>query len=160
MVPLRFVKSPMRVFIIFFILLTSNNILFAQDILPRLTVVNISNHILISWTNPYYNLTTINIQRSFDSIRNFRTIGTILDVKNKVNGNYDHFYVKVADASRIYGLELEHLLTHNPINFLYYQNTLIEEHIDGIPGDVFLQQAKQLSTAEKIDIAGGFCTIQ
>ena len=90
MVPLRFVKSPMRVFIISFILIISNNILLAQDTLPRLTVVNVSNHILISWTSPYFNLTTINIQRSFDSIKNFRTIGTILDVKNKVNGFADN----------------------------------------------------------------------
>lgn len=80
----------MGVFIIFFILLTSNNLLFAQDTLPRLTVVNVSNHILISWTNLYFNLTTINIQRSFDSTKNFRTIGTILDVKNKINGFADN----------------------------------------------------------------------
>jgi hypothetical protein len=50
---------------------------------------------------------------------------------------YDYFYVKVADASRVYGLELEHLLTPNPLNFLVDGNTLIEEHIAGIPGDVF-----------------------
>ncbi|MEP6597732.1 MAG: hypothetical protein ABJA71_17385 [Ginsengibacter sp.] len=79
----------MRVFIGFFILLVSN-VLFAQDTLPRLTVVSISNHVLISWTNPYFSLTTINIQRSFDSIKNFRTIGTILDVKNKINGFADN----------------------------------------------------------------------
>ena len=90
MVPLRFVKSPMRVFIISFILIISNNILLAQDTLPRLTVVNVSNHILISWTSPYFTLTTINIQRSYDSVKNFRTIGTILDVKNKVNGFADN----------------------------------------------------------------------
>src|SRR5215212_7555833 len=88
--PSRFVKSPMRRFIIFLFLLASNNILFAQDTLPRLTVVNISNHILISWTNPYFNLTTINIQRSYDSTKNFKTIGTILDVKNKKNGYADN----------------------------------------------------------------------
>jgi len=80
----------MRTFIIFLILLMGRNTLFAQDILPRLTVVNISNHILISWTNPYFNLTTINIQRSFDSTKNFKTIGTILDVKNKKNGYADN----------------------------------------------------------------------
>lgn len=79
----------MRIFIIFFILLTGNNMLFAQDTLPRLTVLRISDHVIISWTNPYVSLTTINIQRSFDSIKNFRTIGTILDVKNRVNGFAD-----------------------------------------------------------------------
>ena len=58
---------------------------------------------------------------------------------------HDFFYVKQSDASRIYGLELEHSLTHNPINFLCHQNTLVEEHIDGIPGDLFLQQEMQLT---------------
>jgi len=80
----------MRIFIIFLILVVSDNILFAQDTLPRITVVGINNHVLISWTNLYFNLTTINIQRSFDSTKNFRTIGTILDVKNKKNGYADN----------------------------------------------------------------------
>src|SRR5215831_6331365 len=59
-------------------------------------------------------------------------------IVNKFNDNYDHFYVKIADASRIYGLELEHLLSPNRIKFLTHQNTLVEEHIPGIPGDVFI----------------------
>jgi hypothetical protein len=80
----------MRIISVFFVLLIFNNLLFAQDTLPRLTVLNVSNHILISWTNPYFNLTTINIQRSFDSTKNFKTIGTVLDVKNKLNGYADN----------------------------------------------------------------------
>lgn len=56
---------------------------------------------------------------------------------NKYNDNYDYFYVKTADASRIYGLELEHLLSPNRIMYFTNNNTLIEEHIAGIPGDVF-----------------------
>ena len=59
---------------------------------------------------------------------------------NKHNGNYDHFYVKLADASRIYGLELEHMLSPNRITYFTYFNTLVEEHIPGIPGDIFVQQ--------------------
>ena len=46
-------------------------------------------------------------------------------VVNQYNDNYDHFYVKVADASRIYGLELEHLLSPNRINYLYHENSLM-----------------------------------
>jgi hypothetical protein len=34
-------------------------------------------------------------------------------ISNKINDNYDYFYIKKADASRIYGLELEHLLSPN-----------------------------------------------
>jgi hypothetical protein len=71
-------------------------------------------------------------------------------------GKYDFFYIKQADASRIYGLELEHLLTHNPINFLHCQSTLVEEHIEGVPGDVFLQQNPQLTTAQKSSLAKAF----
>lgn len=61
-------------------------------------------------------------------------------VVNRYNDNQDYYYVKKADASRIYGLELEHILSPNRINTLVYRNTLIEEHITGLPGDVFIQQ--------------------
>ena len=60
-------------------------------------------------------------------------------VVNEFNDNYDHFYVKVPDASRVYGLELEHILSPNAINYLVHDHTLIEEHIAGIPGDVFVR---------------------
>ncbi len=71
---------------------------------------------------------------SFGNSRPFR-----VKIKNIYNDNYIHFYVKRADASRIYGLELEHILSPNRINFLIYSNTLIEEHIAGIPGDEFIK---------------------
>src|SRR5690606_10276332 len=58
-------------------------------------------------------------------------------IVNKLNDVYDYFYVKQADASRIYGLELEHILSPNQVNYLVDDKTLIEEHIAGIPGDVF-----------------------
>jgi hypothetical protein len=61
-------------------------------------------------------------------------------VVNQFNDNYDHFYVKVPDASRIFGLELEHALSPNRINYLVHQNSLIEEHIAGVPGDIFIRE--------------------
>lgn len=61
-------------------------------------------------------------------------------IVNRINDNFDYFYVKNADASRVYGLELEHLLSPNRINYLVHQNTLIEEHIAGIPGEQFMRQ--------------------
>jgi hypothetical protein len=61
-------------------------------------------------------------------------------VVNHFNDNYDYFYVKRADASRLYGLELEHILSPNRINYLVHRETLIEEHIAGIVGDVFIRQ--------------------
>jgi hypothetical protein len=60
-------------------------------------------------------------------------------IVNKFNDNYDHYYIKQADASRIYGLELEHLLSPNRITYFTHHNTLVEEHIPGIPGDLFIQ---------------------
>jgi len=61
-------------------------------------------------------------------------------IVNSYNDNFDHFYVKKADASRVYGLELEHLLSPNRLHFLTCGETLVEEHIAGIPGDVFVQR--------------------
>ncbi len=61
-------------------------------------------------------------------------------IVNKLNDNFDYFYIKKADASRIYGLEWEHILSPNRISFLVDKETLIEEHIVGIPADQFLNQ--------------------
>ena len=60
-------------------------------------------------------------------------------IRNILNDNYTHFYIKKADASRIFGLEIEHIISPNSINFLVFEDTLIEEHIVGIPGDLFLE---------------------
>lgn len=60
-------------------------------------------------------------------------------IVNKINDNFDYFYIKNADASRVYGLELEHLLSPNRISYLVYKNSLIEEHIAGIPGEQFMK---------------------
>lgn len=79
----------MQKFLIIFLLFFLTQKLFAQDTLPKITVSNISNNILVSWTNPYVTLTNINIQRSFDSTKNFSTIGSVLDVTNKRNGFID-----------------------------------------------------------------------
>lgn len=76
-------------------------------------------------------------------------------INNSDNTN-DYFYIKAADASRVYGLELEHLLSPNQTNFLYHQNTLVETHIDGVPGDEFLLTVNQLSGNEQKLIAEEF----
>ncbi len=61
-------------------------------------------------------------------------------IVNKLNDLFDYFYIKQADMSRIYGMELEHLLSPNKINYLVKGATLIEEHIQGIPGDSFIKE--------------------
>ena len=75
---------------------------------------------------------------------------------NSLNDNYDHFYVKKADASRIYGLELEELLSPNNFIYLYHKDTLIEEHIAGIPGDDFIEKNLNDSVFNQIRIVKEF----
>src|SRR4051812_14216995 len=77
-------------------------------------------------------------------------------IVNKFNDNYDHYYIKQADASRIYGLELEHLLSPNRITYFSHNNTLIEEHIPGIPGDVFISQYLDEPLTNRIRFAKEF----
>ncbi len=58
-------------------------------------------------------------------------------IVNAFNDNADYFYIKRGDASRVYGLELEHLLSPNRMNYFTSGGTLVEEHVAGVPGDVF-----------------------
>jgi len=88
-------------------------------------------------------------------------------VRNILNDNFTYFYVKKADASRVYGLELEHILSPYNLNFLVHKDTLIEEHIAGIPGDEFIKNILPKCTPmEKSQIAKEFvkfnerCTIR
>ncbi|MFD2823254.1 hypothetical protein ACFS5M_06210 [Lacinutrix iliipiscaria] len=83
---------------------------------------------------PYLNIDSIDFC-TFGNTKPFR-----VKVRNIINDNYIFLYIKKADASRIYGLELEHLLSPNHINFLVHKDTLIEEHISGIPGDTFISR--------------------
>ena len=77
-------------------------------------------------------------------------------IVNKFNDNYDHYYIKQADASRIYGLELEHLLSPNRITYFTHLNTLVEEHIPGIPGDLFIKNFINDTQTNKIRLSKEF----
>ena len=77
-------------------------------------------------------------------------------IVNTYNDNYDYFYVKTADASRVYGLELEHLLSPNRISYYVDEGTLIEEHIAGIPGDMFLATMLDNKQTNKVRLAKEF----
>jgi len=80
-----------------------------------------------------------------------------IKVRNILNDNFTYFYVKKTDASRIYGLELEHLLSPYNLNFLVYKDTLIEEHIAGISGDDFIKNyLPKCTEPEKSQIAKEF----
>lgn len=77
-------------------------------------------------------------------------------IVNRYNDNYDHYYIKREDASRIYGLELEHMLSPNRITFLTGNGSLVEEHIPGIPGDVFIRDHLHKPETNKIRLAKEF----
>ena len=77
-------------------------------------------------------------------------------IVNRFNDNYDHYYIKQADASRVYGLELEHLLSPNRITFFTHKQTLIEEHIPGIPGDEFIKNYLNHTDTNKVRFAKEF----
>lgn len=87
----------------------------------------------------------------FGNSRPFR-----IKITNKYNDNSDYFYVKTADASRVYGLELEHILSPKRINYLVNGDTLIEDHIAGVPGDVFLKDHLQKDSLNAVRIAKEF----
>ena len=64
--------------------------LFAQDTLPKISVKNINGQIIVSWKNNYgAKIININIQRSSDSLKNFTTIGTVLNPLSRENGFVD-----------------------------------------------------------------------
>jgi hypothetical protein len=77
-----------------------------------------------------------------------------IKIRNILNDNFTYFYVKKTDASRVYGLEFEHILSPYNLNYMVNHDTLIEEHIAGIPGDVFIKEyLPYCSASEKAQIA-------
>lgn len=103
------------------------------------------------WILKYLNVDAIDFC-TFGNSKPFR-----VKVRNILNDNYTYFYVKKADASRVYGLELEHMLSPYNLNFLVCKDTLIEEHIAGIPGDEFIKNMlPECNPSEKSQIAKEF----
>jgi hypothetical protein len=78
-----------RIFLLLITIIFTNNI-FSQDTLPNFSVQNIgSNKIRISWVNPHPNATQMNVQRSFDSTKNFRTVFAAQSPELPQNGFVD-----------------------------------------------------------------------
>ena len=69
-------------FILIFLLNTSN----AQDTLPRFTIVERGEKVTISWINPYESVVQLNVQRSYDSLLNFRTVFSPISPELPQNG--------------------------------------------------------------------------
>jgi hypothetical protein len=76
------------VFLLFSLLFVSGA--FAQDTLPRFTVRNAGNNrIILGWINNYPVTKQISIQRSFDSLKNYKTILSVTDPSALQNGFAD-----------------------------------------------------------------------
>lgn len=77
-------------------------------------------------------------------------------IVNAINDNFDYFYVKRVDANRIYGLELEHILSPSRIHYFITGETVIEEHIIGIPADSFLRENLPRNRFDRVRLAKEF----
>jgi hypothetical protein len=78
-----------KIFFSLLLLISIQKFSFAQDTLPKVTVTQLGRKVLVSWINPFTYVTNINLQRSPDSLKNFRTVGSVLNVKAAVNGLAD-----------------------------------------------------------------------
>ena len=74
----------------------------AQDTLPNFSARNIGkNRIIISWVNKFETVKQINIQRSADSLKGYKTILAVPDPSNLQNGFLDG---KAPDDKQFYRL--------------------------------------------------------
>lgn len=101
------------------------------------------------------NITYLRIDRvdfcSFGNSQPFR-----VRVVNEINENHDYFYIKKADSSRIYGLELEEIFSPDRVNYLVDKQTLIEDHVVGIPADDFILRKKDVVIENRLRLAKEF----
>ncbi len=87
---------------IFFILAAGIQPVFSQDTLPRFTVKNRFGKVIISWANAYTDVVQINIQRSPDSLKGFKTILSVADPKAITNGYLDNKAPNTTQFYRLY----------------------------------------------------------
>ena len=87
--------------LIFFLILFSISA-FGQDSLPNITVKNRSGKVILSWANPFSDIVLINIQRSPDSLKGFKTILAVADPKAVTNGFLDSKAPNTTQYYRLY----------------------------------------------------------
>lgn len=75
----------------------------SQDSLPNFTLINKGNgRIIVSWKNPYTNITQISIQRSYDSLKRFSTIFSSPSPQLPQNGFTDKIIPSVKTFYKIF----------------------------------------------------------
>lgn len=78
-----------RFYLLIFVLFVTS-VSFGQDTLPKFTVTNAGNNrTIIGWVNTYGLVKQISVQRSFDSLSNFKTILSVADPNSRQNGFAD-----------------------------------------------------------------------
>lgn len=78
------------IFLLSLITVFANNNLHSQDTLPNFSLKNVGNNrIIIGWVNNFSNIRQISIQRSADSLTNYKTILTVADPTTPQNGYVD-----------------------------------------------------------------------
>lgn len=86
--------------LILIVIVATGKASFAQDTLPQFSLRNVGkNRIVIEWLNKFENVKQISIQRSFDSLKNFKTILTVVDPSLPANGYMD---TKAMDGQMFY----------------------------------------------------------
>jgi len=75
--------------------------LYSQDTLPNFTIFARGNKVVISWVNPYSSTVQLNVQRSYDSLKNFSTIYSSTSPALPQNGYTD---VKMPSTNVFYRL--------------------------------------------------------
>lgn len=88
--------------ILFFFLLSLSGQVFAQDTLPKFSVRHVGNNrVIVGWVNNFPVVKQISIQRSHDSLKNFKTILSVTDPNAITNGfadrtaPNDHMYYRL-----------------------------------------------------------------
>ena len=72
----------------------------AQDTLPNFTIRSLGNNrTQVSWINPYETIVQLSVQRSFDSLRNFRTVFSPAVPASRQNGFLD---TKTPAGTKVY----------------------------------------------------------
>jgi len=102
-----------------------------QNVLPAISVKNLNGKIIVSWLNEYKKpIQNIFIQRSYDSLKNYSTIGTVLNPQNTENGYPD---------------------ANPPYNKMYYRITITFEGGTYVTGPA-TRPVKEIYEPEPIDI--------
>jgi hypothetical protein len=110
--------------------LVSCSFSFAQDTLPKFTVKNIgANRIVISWVNTFKNIRQISIQRSADSLKNFKTILSVPDPTTPQNGFVDTKAPNDRMFYRIYIMLEKGVFFFSPVKKPVYDSSLIKKAI-------------------------------